>query len=61
MPNAEPYKPTKSWNLDEILESLNLPKQEVTQEELLLLSDEIDDKILEKMVEYHKSMQKSLE
>jgi len=38
------------FNLDEILRSMNLPKKAVTFNELELLSDEIDDKIIEIIV-----------
>jgi len=41
-------------NLDEIIKSMNLPKRISSLEELELLSDEIDDKIMEMMIEHGK-------
>ena len=38
-------------DLGEIIESMNLPKRISSLEELELLADEIDDKIMEMMVE----------
>lgn len=40
-----------SIDLDKIIQSMNLPKEITTFKELELLSDEIDEKIIETMVD----------